>query len=922
MSVLIGRLVELGVIEGLLGDLQSDQGRSLLIEGEPGIGKSTLLSSVLSRAAERGCEVRSATCDEENRQFQLSRVSRVLGFDEAYRDAAPPEPAGLGDPVAARVERFLTLVDRMCVERPLVLGIEDLESADDDSLLLWRRLCRATAQLPLLLVGTARPESRRSALEQLRREVRGQRGVQLRLGPLGPQETARMVAEETGSPPGPRLIGRLESAAGNPFYIKELLAALVREGQISRREGTTELVDEQGAPAGSVVDGPLAVLVSSRVDFLTSETRATLRLAALLGPRFTVAELVSLEGSTPGTVLGSVEEALDAGVLEPVGPALRFRHGLLREALSADLSVTERDELRRRAAQALITAGAAVETVARVILPALATADGWELDWLTRNVSRLADRVPAVAVELLEHALPHTSADDPRHALLESQLVGVCFLLNRFSRVEELCRGILARTSDPHRIGQARWLLGITALRGGRYTQVLIEVDAAIRDPRLDAMWRARHSALRALALCFTGGPEAAGEATRVLALGEELGDPTTMGYALHAASVLSSRAGDRTASLAGIDRALAAIGTEPALIDLRLGLLGNRTSTLDDLGRYREAAETMALALGLAERVGAPRLSALLVQNASRCYTAGRWDDALAELGQVEQLPPGLRLIQHGVAALIEMRRSQWREASHRLAQLDGVEVPPGWPSSGGNLLVARSLAASRAGRPHDGMRILAVLLSREYERNMETRSDWLPDLVRLALAAGDTGTAWAAAAAAARDAEHEPLPGKRAAAEWCRGLANADPAAVLAAADLHRSAGRVPDLGAALEDAAVLQAQSGDRQTACGTLGEALAVYHDLGATWDSRRATERLRFLGVRASGRRRPKTGWDSLTATESRVASLVAEGRSNPDIAERLLLSRRTVETHVSHILAKLSATSRKEIRDMAAGRDQ
>jgi DNA-binding NarL/FixJ family response regulator len=97
---------------------------------------------------------------------------------------------------------------------------------------------------------------------------------------------------------------------------------------------------------------------------------------------------------------------------------------------------------------------------------------------------------------------------------------------------------------------------------------------------------------------------------------------------------------------------------------------------------------------------------------------------------------------------------------------------------------------------------------------------------------------------------------------------------------------------------------------------LTDAVAAYRELSADWDIRRADARLRQLGVRRgprSVRRRPTTGWAALTPTEERVASLVAEGRSNPDIAAELLLSRRTVQTHVSNILTKLGYSSRIEI---------
>jgi DNA-binding NarL/FixJ family response regulator len=112
------------------------------------------------------------------------------------------------------------------------------------------------------------------------------------------------------------------------------------------------------------------------------------------------------------------------------------------------------------------------------------------------------------------------------------------------------------------------------------------------------------------------------------------------------------------------------------------------------------------------------------------------------------------------------------------------------------------------------------------------------------------------------------------------------------------------------------VLLAEAGDITGARSALSDAIRVYLALGAAWDVRRADTRLRGYGIRRGPRtvrRRPTAGWDSLTPTELRVAWLVAEGRSNPDIAAEMLLSRRTVQTHVSSILAKLGFGSRIEI---------
>jgi DNA-binding NarL/FixJ family response regulator len=161
------------------------------------------------------------------------------------------------------------------------------------------------------------------------------------------------------------------------------------------------------------------------------------------------------------------------------------------------------------------------------------------------------------------------------------------------------------------------------------------------------------------------------------------------------------------------------------------------------------------------------------------------------------------------------------------------------------------------------------------------------------------------------------------KASAQQCQGLLDADPSAALAAAEIYRSVGIPLFRAIALEDAAVLHAERSELDRARTAYLNAIDIYRHLGATWDMMRADARLRPHKIRrgARGSRcRASVGWDALTQTEQKIAHLIAAGRSNPDIANHMLVSRYTVESHVSHILKKLSARSRVEIARAAAQR--
>jgi DNA-binding NarL/FixJ family response regulator len=184
-----------------------------------------------------------------------------------------------------------------------------------------------------------------------------------------------------------------------------------------------------------------------------------------------------------------------------------------------------------------------------------------------------------------------------------------------------------------------------------------------------------------------------------------------------------------------------------------------------------------------------------------------------------------------------------------------------------------------------------------------------------------GERDVADTATRLAVEDAEREPLPLRVAVAAACRGLLAGDPELLLDAAEQYRAIRRFLDGGMALENAAVLLGKQGKLPEARTTSAAAIAEYIKLAASWDITRAEARMRPFGIgrgQRGPRGRPAYGWDSLTPTELRVAFFVADGLSNPDIATELFLSPRTVQTHVSHMLAKLDARSRAEIAIQAS----
>jgi DNA-binding CsgD family transcriptional regulator len=203
------------------------------------------------------------------------------------------------------------------------------------------------------------------------------------------------------------------------------------------------------------------------------------------------------------------------------------------------------------------------------------------------------------------------------------------------------------------------------------------------------------------------------------------------------------------------------------------------------------------------------------------------------------------------------------------------------------------------------------------------EEMADLLADATRLAVAVGDRSAAAAVASRAEALAHGSVVPHRLAVAPHCRGLVDRDPTYLLNAAAHYGTAGRMLPRAQALEAAGVTMAESGDVKRARTYFTDAFAVYADLGAEWDLARTQAAFRMYGIRRgphAQHRRSRQGWGALTPTETKVVTLVARGMSNPQIAAQLFLSRRTVQTHVSHILAKLDLHSRIDIAREASRR--
>ena len=315
-----------------------------IIEGEAGIGKSRLLEDLLDHAKERGFAIYAGRADE------VESGRPFVALLDALRVAGPS-----GDRVRANIARLLVeteadesgaaavrirdalieLVESAALRSPVLLAIEDLHWADVNDLRVSSLVSARLSHLPIALVATLRPHPRRPELHGLL-ETLARRGAHLvGLMPLEEGDVARLIQDLIGAVPGPGLIKAVTGAAGNPLFVREIVAALDQEGAIQRRDGSGDAVD-------AVVPRGLRLTILRRLAVLGNEALEALRVASVLGSTFYLDELGAVLDVKLPHLVATLRAALDAGFVGQDEERLAFRHDLIRTAVYEDLPLAVR----------------------------------------------------------------------------------------------------------------------------------------------------------------------------------------------------------------------------------------------------------------------------------------------------------------------------------------------------------------------------------------------------------------------------------------------------------------------------------------------------------------------------------------------------------------------------------------------------
>ncbi len=946
--MVLSRASELRRLDELVSGLRAGGGGALVVRGDPGIGKTTLLDALAERAGD-GVTVLRARGVETEAELAFAALSDLLGPLADRLDALPAAQAAalaaalaLGPPAPG--DRLAVCVATLGLLRaaggPVLLVVDDLQWLDAAS-----REC--------VLYAARRAGDGLAAALATREDAAGL--PELRLGPLDAEASRELLRRSAPGLSGPAVAAVMAAAAGNPLALRELPAALSAE----QRAGVAEL--DAPLPLG----GRLHAAFAERIDELDAPARRALTVAAAYAGH----DLATLSRACD---VGRLVAAEERGLVRLGAAEVHFAHPLIRAAAYHGAGPAE-----RRAAHAALAAALAGERRAWHLAAATVGADEAVAAELQQaGEAAGARRGFAAAAAAFERAARLSPAQDDavRRLLAAGEAAGAAGLAER---AVALLEEAAARAGEPgpspdlgapapggagpqpalgphvHREGAPGWRPD----RGwGARLVAAPPQTAAARGPVAPAV-RARAQHLRGRLMVWCGAP---GQATTLLVAEAEAAaerDPVLAASMLADAANGCTATNDYHRAEALAERAVALLGDRGVSSDRAavLAMLGwaliLRGRTARGRAAMREAEQLAAgldplgphwpwlhlflrtrIPLGELERARADGLAL-----AERARDAG----ALATLGS------GLI-----VAADAALRLGDWDTADAATAEAMRVAGGTGQRSWYGYALTTRArLAGARGDEPeareaamtalhvaHDGgittglrfaygaLGFLELSLERVPEAIERLRAaerqaagsgheepvlvPWAPDLVEAYVRGGCPDDARRVLETVERHASLTGLPFAAAVAARCRGLLEDDFDAPFARALTVHEHTTMPFEHARTRLAYGRRLHRARRRAeAREVLREALAGFESLGAAAWAAQAQNELRAAGAR----RRTTASGGELTAQEQRVVAAVRRGASNREIATELFLAPKTVEFHLRQIYRKVGVRSRTQL---------
>jgi DNA-binding CsgD family transcriptional regulator len=893
---LLERELEFATIQALLDRVgRAGRGGRLLIEGPAGIGKSALLRATCARAEEGGIRVLAAEASEVASQVAFGCARTLLA-------GRWPEEAA---EAAAMIRRAVRVVLDLAEEGPLLLALDDAQWADSASLRWLALLARHLTSAPVALALAVRSGPTDGAGPALRELLDDRRAVVVRPARLSEAAAARLLRERLDVPLDEELAAVCHAdTGGNPYLLRTLGDALRQAGVPAGTEAAAR-IREIGSRAVSRE-------VARRLAELDDEARELVYAAAAVGNVGDVGDLAAIVDLDPTRAADAARRLTEVDLLRSVRSA-ELSHPLVADAVRAEMGAVRRERLGRAAAEHLVARGEVEEAAARLVdLPP--RADPAVVETLARAAEIASGRgAPDVGAKLLARALaepPEPGRGGELRAALGRALLAVA---------DEEAIPVLEQALEEAPPGPASAPIAAALARALHYV-LRVEDALAVLD---DAAERCRAAdpglaeELEAQALLYLSFDQRLRPVRRerLERRGEERG-VSELAYRMRLAelaneSVRAGRPAPATVALA--ERALAGgvllSSGLPSFLNAVAGLVyagrpaAGRFHLQDMMARAGTIGEAALLGVALGVHGEARRIEGDVVA-------------AEADLRTALELPEAKITRSFALRGLLEalVEQDQVETAVEELRR-GGLteELPDAAPAAG--LLYARGRVriASGAVRPGlDDMQLAGEMLVRLDIHDPQV-VPWRLAAAEALIELGEAGRAEELIGEYLERASLLELPEAIAPALRLRGLLRGGAAG---RADLEEAVALLDGSFARLDLARALIALGtavgeDDRAAARERIGRGATLAEELGAVAVARRGTERLVQVGGRP--RRGKRRGARALTPAERRVARLAAEGMTNREAAETLVVSEKTIETHLAAAFRKLGIGARGQL---------
>src|SRR5215470_5485868 len=654
-EVMRGREAEQKMIGDMLRRAQRGAAGVVLVEGEPGSGKSLLLRSSTDEAAQQGFSLAVGAADLLGEAIPFFALRTALR--EPFAGLTADDPGSdLLDTTARWITQMRSLLERRAAAAPVLVCLDDLHCASAATLAALRALPRDLKRHPVawLLARSSTPQRDADYLFGL---LEKDGAARVTLAPLGEEAVAGMVTDAFGAPPDEALADLARGAAGNPSLVAELIGGLREDHAVHVTGGRAVLTSDR-------LPQRIHRLAQRRLDGLSKRARHLLVTAAVLGPAFRLEDAAEMLGETPARLLPAVEEAMDAAIVTAAEHTFAFRHQLLRRAVGEMTPRPACKALHRQYGEMLLTRGGAAARAASHLLQAAHPDDPASLAGLDQAAGQTLRSAPQTAARLALRALELTSPADPvalSRAVAAAEALTAAGQLDRAARI---ARDMLAKPLPPVAEDRLRCALSSVLCAAGQAREAADQAQMVLARPQLPGD-------LRDKALTGLRHEPAGPVADTILAAPGQHDSHATAAARLTRA-VISWDSGQISDSL-GLLRDAARHGTEISADARHVQPLLALAAALIDLRQLSEAEDILRAADNPALH-HIPAHAALSLLRARIHLAAGRLGDAAADGQAALTIARALRAhgyaaAAHSVLSVIELRRGDLAAAAWHLS-------------------------------------------------------------------------------------------------------------------------------------------------------------------------------------------------------------------------------------------------------------